>query len=231
MPSTFGNESAIILNFGAVDYQATVFVDGTRVGDHTGGYDRFSFPIEHALLPHQASHELLVFVYDPTDRNTELDPPTGKQTANPSHIFYTSCSGIWMTVFLEPVPRLHVLRLDISSDMHGQLNVTVIGNQVHSRSRLHVDVLTKDQSSSLVSHEAQDNTIVLQVPDPVLWSPDDPYIYPLRIKYGEDIVYSYAGFRSIGTGKSSRGHPAVTLNEKPLFLWGTLDQGQQSSAT
>lgn len=108
----------ILLSFAAVDYEATVFVDGQQVAFHRGGYFAFNADITD-FVSAEESHELLVFVHDPTD----LDPyviPIGKQTLSPSHIFYTPCSGIWQQVWMEAAPSDHITRLDLTADMEGQ---------------------------------------------------------------------------------------------------------------
>lgn len=140
VPSGWNGQN-VLLNFGAVDYEATVFVNGKNASFHRGGYNRFAADIT-PYLNQNGQNELLVLVHDPTDsddyvvpsqstapypRQLELTLVVGKQTLNPSHIFYRPCSGIWQSVFLEPVPKAQIDRVDISADMHGVGEDTTCG--------------------------------------------------------------------------------------------------------
>ena len=97
----------ILLHFGAVDWEATVWVNGVEVGTHRGGYLPFHFDITHCV--HTGNNELVVSVWDPTDQNWAA---RGKQVLNPKGIWYTAVSGIWQTVWLEPVPETHIESLN-----------------------------------------------------------------------------------------------------------------------
>ena len=94
----------MLLHFGAVDLEATVWVNGKEIGQHRGGYDGFSFDITDALYPFDPN-EMVVAVWDPTDAGTQ---PRGKQVRKPGGIWYTPTSGIWQTVWLEPVSAAHI---------------------------------------------------------------------------------------------------------------------------
>lgn len=107
----------VLLNFGAVDYEATVFINGNKVGFHRGGYFTFTLDITDYLS--NGLNELLVFAHDPTDSDDYIIP-IGKQTLNPSHIFYRSCSGIWQSVWIESAPSNYITELNINADMDGQ---------------------------------------------------------------------------------------------------------------
>ena len=117
VPNDWNNQN-VLINFGAVDYEATVFVNGKNATFHRGGYTRFVADITQWIQFGQ-DNELTVFVHDPTD-HPDYDIPVGKQTLTPSHIFYTPCTGIWQSVFIEPVAKSYIDRVDLAADMNGQ---------------------------------------------------------------------------------------------------------------
>lgn len=119
VPSSWPTDNNVILNFGAVDYEATVFVNGKNAGFHRGGYFEFSVDVTPHLKS-DGSNELLVYVYDPTDMD-DIQIPIGKQTlSRGGMIWYTPCSGIWQSVFLESTPKEYITKLDLTADMNGQ---------------------------------------------------------------------------------------------------------------
>ena len=125
----------MLLHFGAVDWECTVWVNGKKVGEHTGGYDPFTFDITDALKPER--NEIVVAVTDPTDTGTQ---PHGKQVLKPHGILYTAVTGIWQTVWLEPVPVRHIESLRIVPDVdRGVIDVTVHGIQVVASFTANVD--------------------------------------------------------------------------------------------
>ena len=107
-----------MLNFGAVDYEATVFINRKKAGFHRGGYFEFTVDATPYLTPDGQANELLVFVYDPTDSDDNVIP-IGKQTLQPNHLFYTPCSGIWQNVWIEAAPANYIVKLDVEANMHG----------------------------------------------------------------------------------------------------------------
>jgi beta-galactosidase/beta-glucuronidase len=117
VPSAWSGQQ-ILLNFGAIDYEATVFINGQKAGFNRGGYHKFTVDVTKWAKCGE-ENELLIFVHDPTDSGDYVIP-IGKQTLRPSHIFYRPCSGIWQGVFVEPAPALHITRLDLDADMYGQ---------------------------------------------------------------------------------------------------------------
>ncbi len=117
VPSSWTGDR-VLLNFGAVDYEATVFLNGKKVGYHRGGYFAFTIDITNSLSS-GSSNELLVFAHDPTDSGNYVIP-IGKQTLNPSHIFYTPCSGIWQQVWIESAPSTYITELNVNADMNGK---------------------------------------------------------------------------------------------------------------
>ncbi|THF84327.1 glycoside hydrolase family 2 [Deinococcus sp. KSM4-11] len=211
----------ILLHFGAVDTVAAVYINGQRVGTHTGGYDSFSFDV----TPHleRGVNEVIVHVLDDTGAG---GMPVGKQRLEPSGIFYTASSGIWQTVWLEPVAPTHVSRLTLTPDVPGRaLRATVQGT---GQGRVH---LTARAGGKVVSSVAGvlGQEVRLPVPSAHLWSPDDPFLYTLTVTVEQggrtvDRVQSYFGMRSIGL-QTVNGWTRPVLNGKFVFQIGTLDQG------
>lgn len=212
----------VLLNFDAVDYEATVFVNGQNVTFNRGGYFAFSVDITDHLEAGDAN-ELVVFVHDPTDSDANVIP-IGKQTLEPSHIFYTSCSGIWQTVWLESVPFDHVRSLDIDGDAYGNLTIKAMtsGNVT---SAVSVTVYEKNTTTVVATGIGQSNSAFgLMVENARLWSPETPTLYDVSIKSANDTIQSYTGFRTISRG-SVNGVQRVLLNGASYFPFGTLDQG------
>jgi hypothetical protein len=205
------------LNFGAVDYEATVLVNGKQVGSHKGGYDAFSSDITDAVQA--GENTLVVSVLD------AQDGPKGKQNVgafdNPRFIFYTATSGIWQTVWLEIVPANHVSSLKITPDIdQGTVAVTVCADAGTA------SIAVKDGDTIVSQVQGKAGTaIVLNVPDAKLWSPESPFLYGLEITLGDDKVSSYFGMRKFSTSKDEKGHLRPMLNNKPIFMAGPLDQG------
>ncbi|KAH8433362.1 putative hydrolase [Aspergillus melleus] len=219
VPESWSDEH-VLLHFGAVDYEATVFVNGKQAGFHRGGYFHFSVDIT-AHVNFDEENELLVFVHDPTDQQGHVIP-MGKQTLNPSHIFYTPCSGIWQSVWIEPAPANHIVRLDLDANMDGQVNVTV-----HSATgkATAVKVAVHEGDDELTFHDGtSDKPFQFEVGDVDLWSPDSPTLYNVTVQMGADEITSYTGFRTISKGKVN-GVWRPLLNGEFTFIFGTLDQG------
>ncbi|MGW4063653.1 LamG-like jellyroll fold domain-containing protein [Amycolatopsis sp. NPDC004747] len=210
----------ILLHFQAVDYDATVIVNGKTVGRHTGGYDAWSVDVTDALTTAR-DQELVVGVADPNDQGGQ---PLGKQRGPGDGIFYTPSSGIWQTVWMEPVASSRIDRLDITPDL-GSVTVTaVVGGPVKQR----VEAVAYDHGRPVgrVSGDAN-KPLQLKVDRPHLWSPDDPFLYDLRVKLvpSGDEVGSYFGLRTIGLGKTADGKQRMLLNGKFVMQVGPLDQG------
>jgi hypothetical protein len=216
----------IILRFGAVDWQTRVYVNGHPVGEHRGGYDAFAFDITEALRNEQ-DQELVVAVSDPT----EGDQPRGKQSRKPEGIFYSACSGIWQTVWLEPVPVRGITDLRITPDPEaGALRLRVLTRALDES--LQVEA-TASANGLQVGHVtgAANTSLVLPLQTPRrLWSPRDPFLYDLVVSVKSegrtvDVVSSYFGLRSSGLRRDERGVMRLALNGEFLFEVGALDQG------
>ncbi|MCT2590308.1 glycoside hydrolase family 2 [Streptomyces sp. N2-109] len=220
-----GDRKRLNLNFDAVDWKADVYVNGTKVAGHKGGYDRFTADVTDALKPGR-KQELVVGVYDPTDSRDGENQPVGKQRLNPQGIFYTPSSGIWQTVWMEPVSADHATDVKTTPDVAGEK----VGVQVRGvRDGLPVTAVAYDGKREIgrttgVSGE----DIAVPVPDPHLWSPDDPHLYQLKVTVGEgrsaDKVGSYFGMRTIAV-ETIDGQQRTVLNGEPVFSMATLDQG------
>lgn len=212
----------VLLHFGAVDWETVVFVNGRRVGQHRGGYDPFSFDITDALHP-TGAQELVVGVWDPTDAG---DQPRGKQVREPRSIWYTSVTGIWQTVWLEPVPSAHVTDVDFAPDIDpSRVVVRVHASGAGDAERVSATAFAGDQEVGSVEGSV-DEPLTIAIAEPRLWSPDDPFLYDLRVRLASgDSVASYFGMRTIAVARDSLGVRRLFLNGRPLFEYGPLDQG------
>lgn len=213
----------VLLHFGAVDWEAEVWVNGRRLALHRGGYDPFSVDITPALLP-IPEQQLLVRVYDPADAD---EPLRGAGSA--------PVSGIWQTVWMEPVPRRGVDELVIEPSYDpetrgGSVAVTVGGIDLLGGDLLEVEVLER---GGLLAARRGTVGERLEVPIPAArpWSPEDPFLYELRVtRTGAeggilDRVESYFGLRRIDRVVGDDGVARLLLNGEPRFLMGALDQG------
>ncbi|HKA01793.1 MAG TPA: glycoside hydrolase family 2 TIM barrel-domain containing protein [Candidatus Solibacter sp.] len=210
----------LLLHFGAVDWRAEVWVNGKSMGKHEGGYDPFTFDITSALKPGNAAQEIFVAVWDPTD--TALQP-RGKQVLNPQSIWYTAVTGIWQTVWIEPVPAVHIDELSMVPDIDAHnLHLTV-----HTASPAEFTATAKLRGKTVGRIAGKTNAeLRLPLDTTELWSPDSPTLYDLDVKLKSgDEVKSYFGMRSVEKRADAAGHPRIFLNHKPLFLIGPLDQG------
>jgi len=206
-----------------VDWEATVLVNGRPVGVHRGGYDPFSFDVTDALRG-AGDQQLTVGVWDPTDSGPQ---PRGKQLLKPHGIMYTAVTGIWQTVWLEPVPRVHVAGLVITPDVDGgrvRLAAAVEGGPARVHATLYDGAVAVAETEG-----AAGDTLALRIARPRLWSPSDPWLYGLQVRLvgpgGGDAVRSYVGMRKIAVARDSAGVNRLFLNGRPLFEFGTLDQG------
>jgi hypothetical protein len=216
------------LQFGAVDNQATVWVNGVQVATHLGGYDRFEVDITPQL--NGGTNELIVKAYDPTDtRENGTLPAIGKQTVTPNSIFYTPASGIWQTVWLEPTPTSSIF----SADLYPNIANNTLRVRVFTRGNVAgFSVLAEAFNGDNVVGTAVGGftEFTVPVPNPRLWSPDDPFLYNLRITLRNasgatvDQTMHYFGMREVGK-KVVNGRLMLTLNGQGLFMMGTLDQG------
>jgi len=221
-------EKQIMLNFEASDWESTVWIDGEIAGIHRGGYDPFRINITD-LLAKRRNHTITVKVWDPTDKGSQ---PRGKQVARPGGIWYTSSTGIWQTVWLEPVSDISIADLEITPDIDRNiLYVTVRDNPVEIDTSLKAEITVMKEGTVIVKSIGSTNKIIsLGIKDVVLWSPENPFLYDLDIKLIKDNevideVSSYAGIRKISVGKAEDGYTRILLNNHFVKQSGTLDQG------
>lgn len=213
-------EGRLLLHFGAVDWKATVYVNQKKVGEHTGGYDPFTIDITDALR--DGDKQLLqVAVTDPTDAHWQ---PRGKQIRNPHGIWYTPTTGIWQTVWLEPVPKAHIESLRIIPDVDAKaVHVTVKAAGDGGKVRI--------AGADAKAEGAAGEQLSLVIKEPKLWTPDTPHLYDLTVELLDgdgkvvDKVDSYFGLRKIALGKDKNGITRILLNDKFVFQYGPLDQG------
>lgn len=216
----------VLLHFGAVDWEAVVWVNGKEVGNHRGGYDPFTLDVTDALKPN-GEQEILVRVSDPTDQGYQ---PRGKQILNPHGIWYTPVTGIWQTAWLEAVPQSYIESFRVVPDIDENRAVfTVSAAGEETDSKVQVEAIV-DGKAVAAATGTPGEPIELPIDEPRLWSPDDPFLYDLRIslvKDGEavDEVTGYFGMRKTSLVKDSHGVLRLALNNKPVFQYGPLDQG------
>ena len=227
----YGKEH-LLLHFGAVDWDCDVWVNDIKVGSHTGGYTPFTFDITQAVK--KKGNVLKVRVWDPTD---EGEQPSGKQHVKPHGIWYTPVTGIWQTVWLEVVANeTYIEDLKIIPDIDNQ-TVTVIPEIVNASRdiKVKVEVYAKNARgrNKIVSKGRSINgeTVEVAMPvDAILWSPDNPFLYGVDVSVYKgnklvDYVISYFAMRKFSTAKDENGIVRLMLNNEPIFMFGTLDQG------
>ena len=216
----------IILNFGAVDWRADVWVNGNHLACHKGGFTSFSIDITDALC--DSVQELVVRVWDPTDEGYQL---RGKQSLEPHTIYYTAVTGIWQTVWIEPVMQEHISRVTTFPD-YDNAQVRLLANTEGDMTdcSLRVRVLYDDEVVATASGNAID-TLTIQMPEDFLsWTPDNPWLYDIQVELVRDDdvldeVKSYTAMRKFSCGKDKSGRKNLLLNDIPVFQFGPLDQG------
>lgn len=225
VPSSWKGKK-VLLHFGAVDWKTDVWVNDIKVGSHTGGFTPFSFDITEALQG--KNNTLLVKVWDPTDKGYQ---PRGKQVSRPEGIWYTPVTGIWQTVWLEPVSESYIQDLRITPDIDNSLlSLKALVKDATSKDLVEVKVFDGQQ---LVAQGKSINGECVQVAMPKntkLWSPESPFLYTLKVALKQDgklvdEVSSYAAMRKYSSKRDANGIVRLELNNKPLFQFGPLDQG------
>lgn len=224
-------DQRVLLHFGAVDWEAKVWVNGKEIGSHRGGYDAFTFDISDALKK-DGEQELIVGVWDPTDAGTQ---PRGKQVRKPRGIWYTPTTGIWQTVWIEPVNAGGWIEsLTIKPDIdRNEVSVAVHLSKRLGNTDYHVTVL--EDGKKVAEASGLDNAQTIKIPDAKKWTPETPHLYGLKVSVngmkavkpgsGSDEVESYFGMRKISVGPDDKGVTRLMLNNKPYFMVGPLDQG------
>ena len=211
----------VLLHFGAVDDECEVFVNGKKAGEHRGGYNPFTFDITELLS--KKENELAVKVTDPTDQGGQQ---RGKQASESHGFWYTATSGIWQTVWLEPVGQKYLDKIKITPDVKN--HSVILQADVPEGCRLRA-VVCDENEKPLAEKEIVGETAI-PIASPRLWSPEDPYLYSLLLFLTEDdhpadAVLSYFGMREFSIAPDEQGILRLCLNGKPYFQTGLLDQG------
>lgn len=215
----------IMLNFGAVDWKCEVLLNGIVIGSHQGGYTPFSFDITPYLV--KGEQDLVVRVYDPVDSSYA---PRGKQVSKPGGIFYTSVTGIWQTVWLEPVEANHIVSLKTTPNLDASvIEFTASTSGKSDNCIVKVDIL---EGGKVISSAKgiPGSRIIVPLKDPKLWSPQSPYLYDVAVSLTEggkvlDSFKSYAAMRKVSKVTNAGGYNAIAINNKVIFNYGPLDQG------
>ena len=219
--SLTGTESGkrLLLHFGAVDQSCEVYVNGHKMGEHTGGYWHFSYDI--TAYVQEGENLLQVVVRDLSDTSYYA---MGKQSLERGGMWYTPQSGIWQSVWMEYVPEHHIEAVSLNPDPDNKcLEVQVMMNDVY-RLPVELMVLLKDEVICQTKGMTGDICRV-ELPSCRLWSPEEPVLYDITVRAGEDEVASYCAMRKISVERDSKGILRLFLNGKPYFQNGVLDQG------
>ena len=216
----------VLLHFGAVDWETTAYVNGKQVGTHKGGFDPFHFDITDALK--EGKGELALKVWDPTDKGSQ---PLGKQIHNPHGIWYTPVSGIWQTVWMEPVSEISINGVVCVSDIDKK-QVRFLFDSRGTKDGDRIDIWVTDPKGEQAGFGGAFAAEKVFEPETTLhfWTPDQPHLYRFKATLKRngntvDEIESYFAFRKVSTGPDADGHLRLTLNNKPLFHIGPLDQG------
>lgn len=224
IPSDWKSKN-VILHFGAVDWKTEVYLNNIKIGSHTGGYTPFCFDVTPFLT--SGNQKLVVKVWDPT---SDSSIPRGKQVTNPNGIWYTPVSGIWQTVWLEPVNNKHIVGITpIANIDNNNLKVKVCTKNTESSDI--IEVKLKDNNKVIASAKGVvGQTLDIAIPNAKLWSPESPFLYDLDVTLIErgksvDKVSSYAAMRKVSKKRDANGIIRIQLNNKDIFHFGPLDQG------
>ncbi|MDU1905527.1 MAG: glycoside hydrolase family 2 TIM barrel-domain containing protein [Dysgonomonas sp.] len=219
------NGKNILLHFGAVDWKADVFVNDIQVGTHTGGYTPFCFDITPYLT--SGEQKLVVRVWDPTDDGYQA---RGKQINKPEGIWYTPVSGIWQTVWLEPVNNKYISDIRATPDIDTKrLSVELCTKNTNPANI--AEIIVKDGNKTITKNKfAACQKIEIPIPNAKLWSPESPFLYDIEINLYDngkvvDKIKSYAAMRKVSTKRDDKGIVRLQLNNKDYFHFGPLDQG------
>jgi len=225
VPAAWKNK-AVVLHFGAVDWKADIWINDIKVGAHQGGYAPFSLDITPFIVKDKAQ-KLVVKVWDPTDQGFQ---PRGKQVNLPKGIWYTPVTGIWQTVWLEPVEASHVSALKTVPNIDGG-NVAVMASTVGTSANDIIEVKVMENGKLIGMGKAVvGQEVTVAVPNAKLWSPESPFLYDMEVSIlhngvATDKLKSYVGMRKISTQKDANGIHRMQLNNKDYFQFGPLDQG------
>lgn len=216
----------IIIHFDAVDWETKLWINGKKVGEHKGGSDPFSFNIT-PYLNKKGDQEMVLSVWDPTD--TDLQP-RGKQVLDPKGIWYTAVSGIWQSVWLEPLNKTTIQQFVPTPDIdNSKINFVTTASGLTGKEELHFIIKTDGQIVKDTVAPFKNN-ISVSIPSAKLWTPDHPNIYTVLVEMRSnnkpaDQFNTYFAMRKISLGNDVNGYTRLMLNNNPVFQFGTLDQG------
>ena len=225
VPPNWKNQR-VLLHFGAVDWETDVWINDVKVGSHRGGYTPFSFDLT-PFLTRGGNQKLEVRVWDPSDKSFQ---PRGKQVEDPKGIWYTPVTGIWQTVWLEPVAPAHLSQLKTVPNIDGG-NVSVLASAQGTAAYDLVEIKVMDNGQMIsIGKGVVGQEVLLSVPNAKQWSPDSPFLYDMEVSLVRDgkvldKVKSYFGMRKISIARDGNGVMRMQLNNKNLFHYGPLDQG------
>ncbi len=214
-----GEKGRVLLHFGAVDYLCRVYVNGQAVGEHRGGYLAFALDITEKLCP--GENELIVKVQDPSDAGTQA---RGKQKLQSGGMYYTAQSGIWKSVWMERVPENYIREIRLTPEYdQGQIHAQL---KAEDPRRAEIVIYSDGKEITRVQ-SGEDGEADLRIPEEERrpWCPEDPFLYEIEIRLGEDSVWSYTALRKYEIRRDDHGILRFFLNGKPYFLHGLLDQG------
>ncbi|MBN1387506.1 MAG: beta-galactosidase [Bacteroidales bacterium] len=225
VPASWKNKR-ILLNFEASDWETKIWIDDNKAGEHKGGYDPFCIDITDYVRA-GIKHELKVSTWDPTDKGTQS---RGKQVTDPHGIWYTPTSGIWQTVWMEPVDVIHLGSFRTISDIsNGTISIQpeILGLQEGVSTRV---IVFKDNKILGQTETPMDNEIIITLDDYIAWSPGNPQLYDIEIEIilngrTTDKISTHTGFRKISLGRTEDGYTRIFLNDSFLYQNGPLDQG------
>ena len=215
------NNKHLLIHFGAVDQVAQVFLNGINLGIHEGGYTSFTFDITDYVV--EGDNELKVKVRDYTDK---VGYARGKQSLEPCGMWYSAQSGIWQTVWMEWVPDAYVSKILITPDIDND-RLTLELKVSEMKGQVKIDTSNPDLIKEFSVDKISDDKLLVRIElnDYKLWTPEDPQLYFINVHYGKDSFSTYFAMRHFGVEKDDKAIPRLSLNHKPLFMNGVLDQG------
>jgi beta-galactosidase/beta-glucuronidase len=215
----------LLLHFGAADWKAEVWINEKKAGEHTGGYYPFTFEISKFLI--NGENELVVSIWDPTDTYGQ---ERGKQSLKPRGIFYTPSSGIWQTVWIEPVPQNYIKSYRLTPNIdNSEISINIITGGEDESLEFEAEVY-EDNEKVICGKSSVLDVLKLKIPNPKLWSPNSPFLYEIKIRLmkndnASDEIGGYFGMRKFSIERDKSGFKKLFLNNQPLFQNGVLDQG------
>ncbi|MFB0918742.1 MAG: glycoside hydrolase family 2 TIM barrel-domain containing protein [Clostridiaceae bacterium] len=217
-----------ILHFGAVDQKCRIWLNGSEMGYHEDGYLPFSFDITASIK--QSENELVIAIVDESDQSYL---PWGKQKLERQQIWYTAQSGIWQTVWLECIPEDYIEKVNFVYDgtsgvnvnlsKTGDKNIILTIFEPTLAGMYNPDFLSGTYKPIKVQEIINGSKV--EIDTVKKWSPEEPWLYPVKLEYGEDVVFTYTGLRTIGIKEDNSSIKKMTLNEDIYFQTGVLDQG------